>query len=67
MHVAIDDDGGTLFLDYANTLFDASTAQQLLTHYRQLLEQLTASAVATNAVLAAVRLTRLDNDAAAAA
>lgn len=67
MHVAIDDDGGTLFLDYATTLFDASTAQQLLTHYRRLLEQLTASAVATNTVLAAVRLTRLENDAAVAA
>lgn len=66
MNIAIDRERGVLFLDYSSALFDACTAQRMLTHYLELLEQVTQPATASE-VMASLRLSHAGNAEAAAA
>ncbi len=66
MNVGVDRDRSILCLDYSSSLFEPYTAQRLLAHYLELLDQVTRPAVAAN-VMAGLSLSRIGDLAAAAA
>jgi len=66
MNVAVDRESSSVFLDYSSALLDVSTAQRLLAHYLELLEQVTQPAIGS-AVMASLRLSHTGNPAVATA